>query len=172
MKINRTEDFTEITVPFNKEWKRVFVFGSTAIVMLFLFCFGLFKIVMSLIYWNFEKLTFEFWGIFFTAFVLINYGSWVLIGKEKVIFKDKTMYYRITNGIFSKGKEIDIINIKNLRPIEKVYNSELFTDEGRIRFQYNNQHMNIFRGLKDEEIWEVAEIFKAALTIKTSHNSA
>ncbi|MEK8181241.1 hypothetical protein WMW71_12890 [Flavobacterium buctense] len=161
MKIIKSENKIEIKVAPNKDWKYAFVFIPAGIIMIPFFFFALFVLLISLVKLDFNKFIFEALGIFLLAFTIINYSLWLLIGKEKVIFSENLMIYNISNGIFGRTKQVEIASIKNLKTVDKVYNSELpfIPDTGRINFDYKGKYFSILRGLKDDEIKDATEIF-------------
>jgi hypothetical protein len=173
MKIIKSETKIEIIVPPNREWKNTFVFGGSIIFTIPLSIFFIYIFIKCLINWNFKPITFEYFTGIVGAVIFLNYSFWILIGKEKVIFTENTMEYITTNGIFYIKKTIETSRIKNLTVVEKVYNSDLpfIRDSGRIKFEYKGKYFSVLRGLKDNEIKEVTEIFQVQINKKTSHNS-
>ena len=162
MKIYEFEKEIEISVPPNKEWKNYFVFGIGGFFVIPVFLFTIYLLFDSLINWNINAKTIENLIVILASFLIVNYSLWLLIGNEKVVFKENIMEFKITNGIFSTKEKIEINQIKNLKTSDKVYNSNLpfIKDSGRIKFEYKGKYFSILRGLKDNEIQEVAEIFK------------
>ena len=113
----------EINVPPNKEWKNYFVFGIGGFFVISFFLFAIYLFFDSLISWNINAKTFENLIVIIASFLFINYSFWLLIGKEKVVFNENLMIFKITNGIFSVNKKIEINQIENLKISYKVYNS-------------------------------------------------
>ncbi len=171
MKIIKSEAKIEINVPPNKEFKNTLIFIAGGLVLIPFFLFSIFTFLKSLLNWNFNMNFCEnFFGML-VMFLALNYSLWLLIGKEKVIFKENVMIFTITNGIFRVNKYIEIDQINSLTTADKVYNSDLpfIKDSGRIKFKYKREFFSILRGLKDDEIKEVSEIFKEQINKKTLH---
>ena len=173
MKIIKSETKIEIIVPPNREWKNTFVIGGSIIFTIPLFIFYIFSLINCVIKWNFNPITFEYLTIILGTFMIINYQLWILIGNENVVFTENIMTFTLTNGIFKVKKNKEINFIKNVTTIDKVYNSDspFIKDYGRIKFEYRGKYFRILRGLKDNEIKVIAEIFKEQINKKTSHNS-
>ena len=162
MKITKSENKIEISVSPNRHWINTFVFISAGIVMLPFLVFYLLIVAIAVFKWNFETINFEILGMILLTSTILNYSLWLLIGKEKVSFDKNFMIYTITNGLLRKTKRIEISSIQNLSGVEKVYNSELpfIPDTGRIKFNCKGKYHSILRGLKNDEVKNVVEIFK------------